>query len=416
MKLPVSDWHQGAALRALLTALDSKQGATRFVGGAVRDTVLDLPVKDVDLATRLRPDDVMARLKQAGLKVIPTGIDHGTVTAVTADGPVEITTLRKDVSTDGRRATVTFTDDWKEDAARRDFTINALSVDPETLEIFDYFNGLSDLKTRNIRFIGSARDRIAEDHLRIMRYFRFLARFGQDAVEETGFAACKAGAASLKSLSRERVSDELMKLLVTDDPRFAVSKMLEAEIFSHIFAETDVSAVSLLSQLIERERLHDISPSAIRRLTTLLPKDADKAAKIVTGLKFSKKMRRAVVARLTELSSSVIPAKADIQSIKDERVSAITIPALAYHHGADAARDIALLFAPDEELANSLTKLDGWEKPIFPLKGGDLIAMGLKPGPIVAETLVKVQQAWIEEGFTDGERVRALAQKLVLRT
>lgn len=396
MKLPSASWHQRNSLQKLISALDGCEGKTRFVGGAVRDTLLDLPVHDVDLATSMTPDEVITRLKAATIKAVPTGIDHGTITAVTEDGPVEITTLRRDVSTDGRRATVSFTSDWQEDAARRDFTINALSADPETLEIFDYFDGLADLETRHIRFIGSASDRIAEDHLRIMRYFRFLARFGQDQVEEEAYAACIAAAASLKSLSRERIADELIKLLETEDPTFAVGKMIDAGIFSQIFSETDGNANAILMRLRERERAHGIPPFALRRLLALLPKDKDKALKIVTLLRFSKKMRRAVTSRLAE-------AQPDADNIL----------ALAYYHGNDAANDMALLFADDEDVTASLSKLADWEKPVLPLTGGDLVAMGLERGPIVAETLFKVEEAWIKKGFPNKGEAFELARLLV---
>ncbi|MEP0730677.1 MAG: CCA tRNA nucleotidyltransferase, partial [Parasphingorhabdus sp.] len=200
MRLPPADWTKRQGLSALIAALDDK---VRYVGGAVRDTLLDLEVKDVDIATPLLPDDVIERLKAASIKVIPTGIAHGTVTAILPDGPVEITTLRRDVSTDGRRATVAFSEDWKEDAARRDFTINALSADPHSREIYDYFGGLDDLEGPHIRFIGSAAERIAEDHLRIMRYFRFLARFGRRQVDDEAFDACTTAAEKLETLSRE---------------------------------------------------------------------------------------------------------------------------------------------------------------------------------------------------------------------
>lgn len=396
MRLPEATWHQQQSLKDLIAVLDGSKGATRFVGGAVRDTLLGLPVKDVDVATTLKPDAVMARLKEAGIKAIPTGVEHGTVTAVTPDGPVEITTLRRDVSTDGRRATVAFSDDWKEDAARRDFTINALFADPETLEIYDYFDGLADLEKRHIRFIGSAEQRIAEDHLRIMRYFRFMARFGQHAVDQETFDACRRASRELGKLSRERVADELMKLLGAADPVYAVQEMIQADVFANIVTEIDANAGQILATLILREETHDIAPDPLRRLVGLLPKGSEQTTKIVTSLRFSKKMRRAVADRLTVLQ----PTASDI-------------PAIAYHHGADAARDVALLFATDADLEASLAKLKGWIKPVFPITGGDLIAMGLEPGPIVAESLKAVEADWIAEGFTDERRVRALASAIV---
>ena len=211
----------------LLRALAADEGMTRYVGGAVRDDLLHLPVNDIDLATRLAPDEVIRRLEKAKIKAVPTGIDHGTITAVSDGHPFEITTLRRDVSTDGRRATVAFTDDWREDAARRDFTINALSADTTTGEIFDYFDGLDDLRHRHIRFIGNPLQRIAEDHLRILRFFRFHARFGSGEPDAAALAACTERAKDLMALSRERIADELLKLLAVEDPSVTVGIMLQ---------------------------------------------------------------------------------------------------------------------------------------------------------------------------------------------
>jgi poly(A) polymerase len=178
MKLPAAPWRERAGMARLLEALEAPAGETRFVGGCIRDTLLRLPVSDVDLATRLQPEEVIRHLKRARIRAVPTGIAHGTVTAILDSGPVEVTTLRRDVSTDGRRATIAYTQDWQEDASRRDFTINAFSADPATEEVFDYFDGAADLAERRLRFIGDPLTRIAEDHLRILRFFRFHARFG----------------------------------------------------------------------------------------------------------------------------------------------------------------------------------------------------------------------------------------------
>ena len=194
-------------------------GNARYVGGAVRDTLLGLEVKDIDLATPLVPADVMARLDAAKIGHVPTGIAHGTITAILKGGPVEITTLRHDVSTDGRRATVAFASEWQDDAARRDFTINALYADPATGEISDFFGGLDDLKARRVRFIGDARERIREDHLRILRYFRFQARFGSQPADAESENACAELAATLKGLSRERIGMEMLNLLALPSPR-----------------------------------------------------------------------------------------------------------------------------------------------------------------------------------------------------
>jgi poly(A) polymerase len=394
MKMPSAEWTERRGLAELISALD---GETRFVGGAVRDTLLGLVAKDIDIATSLLPEDVMERLTAASIKVVPTGIAHGTITAVLPDGPVEITTLRRDVSTDGRRATVAFSDDWREDAARRDFTINALSADPQTLEVFDYFDGLEDLKNLRIRFIGSAAERIAEDHLRIMRYFRFLARFGQQQVEEDAFNACTAAAAKLETLSRERVADELLKLLATEDPRFAVSQMLDAGIFQHIIAEAAPDSKDMFGRLIKREQLHHVGPGAIRRLVALLPKDKDRASQMAKSLKLSKKQQRAIGERLS--------AGINVNT-EDPAASLTDIRAFAYRTSVDTARDAALLFADDSALPEMLGQLEGWQPPVFPLTGGDLIEKGLKPGPIVAKSLAKIEAVWIANGFPDEQWVR----------
>ncbi len=392
MKLPPADWTKRRGLAALIAALDSK---ARFVGGAVRDSLLGVEVKDVDIATSLLPEDVMDRLKAASIKAIPTGIDHGTVTAVLPDGPVEITTLRRDLSTDGRRATVAFSDDWQEDAARRDFTINALFAHPETLEIFDYFGGLDDLERRQIRFIGSAAARIAEDHLRIMRYFRFLARFGLHELEAEAFRACVDAAPKLEQLSRERIADELLKLLATEDPRFALGKMLDANIFEYIIAETDEQAGTLLDRLVTRERAHAIAPDAVRRLVAVLPKDPETADAIAKSLKLSKKLQRAIRERIpVQAETGKQPAPSLLQD-------ADNIRALAYRTCVATARDVALLFANDTALPAMLARLQSWQPPVFPLTGGNLIDRGLKPGPIVARTLATIEQAWIDQGFPD---------------
>src|SRR6476619_45805 len=254
MKLDAAKWRSKRGVNRLLDALGADEGLTRFVGGAVRDDLLGLPVNDIDLATRIPPDEVINRLEKARIKAVPTGIDHGTVTAISDGHPFEITTLRRDVSTDGRRATVAFTDDWQEDAARRDFTINALSADPETGELFDYFGGLADLEQRHIRFIGDPLQRIAEDHLRILRFFRFHARFDAREPDAAALDACTARANDLMALSRERIADELIKLLGTDDPVPTIAIMVERAILRPVLPEIDIAAVNRLKRLRETER------------------------------------------------------------------------------------------------------------------------------------------------------------------
>src|SRR3954469_16690735 len=266
LKLDAAKWRKRRGMKRLLAALGADKGLTRYVGGAVRDDLLDLTVNDVDLATRLQPDEVIRRLEGAKIKAVPTGIEHGTITAVSDGHPFEITTLRRDVSTDGRRASGAFTDDWKEDAARRDFTINALSADPLTGEIFDYFGGLDDLERRHIRFIGDPLQRIAEDHLRILRFFRFHARFDAGEPDAAAIEACTARANDLMGLSRERIADELLKLLAVPDPSPTVEIMLGRGILACLLPEIDITRVKDLRALVANEKEAAIEADAMRRL------------------------------------------------------------------------------------------------------------------------------------------------------
>ncbi len=263
LTLDAAKWRKRKGMRRLLDALRADEGLTRYVGGAVRDELLGFPVSDVDLATRIRPEEVVERLEKAKIKVIPTGIDHGTLTAVSDGQVVEITSLRRDVSTDGRRATVAYTDDWKEDAARRDFTINALSADPSTGEIFDYFGGVDDLLERHIRFIGDPLQRIAEDHLRILRFFRFHARFGSGEPDAAALDACTERANDLMALSRERIADELLKLAAMPDPAPTFGIMLQRGILKPVLPEIEPERLCDLEALIAAERDAGIEPVGI---------------------------------------------------------------------------------------------------------------------------------------------------------
>ena len=395
MKLPDAPWRSRGGMERLLAALGAHQGETRFVGGCVRDTLLGLPVSDVDLATRLQPEEVIERLERARIKAVPTGIAHGTVTAILSTGPVEVTTLRRDVSTDGRRATIAYTSDWKEDAARRDFTINALSADPHTDELFDYFGGKADLEARRVRFIGDPLTRIAEDHLRILRFFRFHARFGAGEPDPQSLEACTRRANDLMALSRERIADELLKLLALADPAPTLALMVERGILKPVLPEIDEAGAARLAALVLRESETGVQPNAVRRLAALLPPNPQVAAGVAARLRLSKKAMKRLVSAAEARAPE--PPKA-----------------LAYWIGTDEAVDRLLLAgAPAEEVRS----LAGWEAPRLPLTGGDLIAMGLAPGPVVAATLQAVERAWIAHGFPqDAEQVGALARAEVERT
>lgn len=391
--LPDAQWRHRSGLSGLLAALDAEQGRARYVGGAVRDGLLGLPVNDLDIATSLLPQDVLDRLRAAGIKAVPTGIEHGTITAVLPDGPVEITTLRRDVSTDGRRATIAYTDDWQQDAARRDFTFNALYADPLTGAISDYFGGVADLDARHLRFIGDANARIAEDHLRILRYFRFLARYGDNEVDTVAYAACVAAANSLMALSRERIADELLKLLVVRDPVPALRLMVDGGIWRPVLPEITIDGVHRLAALIAREATAGIEPSALRRLAALIPSNMVQADQIGARLKLSNKARKRLIVALEPAPAPEGPR------------------ALAHRIGVEGAIDCILL-DPAAPLP-ALASLVDWTPPSLPIGGGALIARGLQPGPDVARALQEVQKIWVAEDFPDANRVGEIADQTV---
>jgi poly(A) polymerase len=363
----------------LLDALGADEGLTRYVGGAVRDDLLDLPVSDVDLATRLEPDEVVRRLEAARIKAVPTGIDHGTVTAVSDGHPYEVTTLRRDVVTDGRRATVAFTSDWQEDAARRDFTMNALSADPRNGEVFDYFGGLDDLAARHVRFIGDPLRRIAEDHLRILRYFRFHARFGSGEPDKAALDACTERANDLMALSRERIADELLKLLALANPSATVRIMLERGILRPVLPEIAQERLPDLETLIATEQAAALAPDGLRRLAALLPTDPSVAEAIAARLKLSNKARK----RLACTAGAELGPSPE---------------ALAYRLGTACAVDRLLLAGEAAEAA----RIRRWHPPRLPISGGALIERGLPESPVVARTLRQIENRWVEQGFPSG--------------
>jgi len=383
--MPAAEWTRRDDLAALVAALDpAGDGLCRWVGGAVRDTLLGLPIKDIDMATVLLPDAVLERLKAAQIRAVPTGIAHGTVTAVLPGGPVEITTLRRDVTTDGRHATVAFSIDWHEDASRRDFTINALYADPRTGAIDDYFGGRTDLEARHVRFIGDAQARIREDYLRILRYFRFQARFGGMPADADAEAACAELAQGLKGLSRERIGWELIHLLAHPDPAPGVLRMAELGVLAQVLPEADAAALPALMAAEQRE---GVAPDPLRRLAAMLPADPPQVDAIAARLRLSGAQRKRLMS-------------AAARETGDPR-------ALAYRLGITGATDRLLI------AGESVASFREWTPPRFALKGGAIVARGVTVGPQVAHLLRAVENQWVAEGFPDEARVEQLLDKAV---
>lgn len=385
--LPTADWMDRPGLDRLADALDADAGAARFVGGAVRDTLLGLAVADIDVATIHPPQEVVRRLEAAGIKAVPTGIAHGTITAVADGTVVEVTTLRRDVATDGRHADVAFTDDWQADAARRDFTMNALYADMRSHRLHDYFDGIADLHAGQVRFIGDPLRRIAEDHLRILRFFRFLARFG-DVPDAAGLAACVARANDLMALSRERVADELLKLLVARDAVGVMRLMVDRGIWRPVLPEIDAAAIDRFAALATGEAATGIAPDPIRRLAALL--DAGNAESVTARLKLSNAQRKRVAVALGgDLATGTA--------------------ALGYRIGREGAIDRLLL----HDRPQAAAALRDWTRPTLPISGGALVERGLARGPDVARAMRAVEDRWIAEGFPDAVRTAAIADDVV---
>src|SRR5512144_510659 len=393
-KIHPQPWMTAPETRALLEALAEEGSEVRFIGGCVRDAILKRSVRDIDLALPLPPESFMALLRQRGIKVIPTGVDHGTVTAVVGPMHFEITTLRMDVETYGRRARVAFTDDWIADAARRDFTFNALSCTPEG-DVYDYFDGLEDLGHGRVRFVGSARERIGEDVLRLLRFFRFYAHYGRPPPDEDALVACREWAERVQTLSGERVRVEVFRTLMATDPADVFQLMRDWRVLEHVLPEAgDVARLKMLSWLDSRAlRMDSVAPDPVRRIAALLAPERAGAEVVAERLRLSthQKDRLAVMLRR--------PYRVD----PDGGEHAVT--RALYHLGPEAVRDLTLLAwaaelvgAPrsvrgrSERWTALLHRIDTWHPIEFPLKGRDALALGVSPGPRMAILLHKVEQ------------------------
>ena len=363
---------------------DGAVGAYRrlvFVGGCVRDSLAGRPVNDIDIATVDPPERVLELLAAAGLKGVPTGLQHGTVTAIASHQPFEVTTLRRDVESHGRHATVAFTDDWQADAARRDFTMNALSLSPEG-GLFDPFDGRADLAAGRVRFVGRASDRIREDYLRLLRFFRFQATYGRGAPDPEGLAAARELAPGLSRLSGERIRAELVRLLAAEDPVPVLDIMAEAEIWASVLPELGGSSV--LKALIAQDR----SDGEILRLAALLPVDREAAKRVARRLRLSRRDRE----RLVAAAGGDVPLEPKALRRALYRLGAETIS----DRLALAAARTALTA---EEVRTAWAEIESWKPLKFPLKGRDALALGVAPGAEVGRLLAELEAWWIEQDF-----------------
>ena len=399
-------WMRAPETRAVMDALTRNGGTARFVGGVVRNALMKLPVSDIDIATPLTPDEVTARLKAAGLGAVPTGIEHGTVTAIANGKPFEVTTLRRDVATDGRRAVVAFTKSWEEDAQRRDFTLNALYAGKDG-EVFDTVGGIADLNAGRVRFVGDATTRIREDYLRILRLFRFHAWYGEGEMDTAALRAAAAEKAGLAQLSGERIAKEMLKLLAAENPVPVLRVMAASGILGAVLpGELNIARLERLCAIDETSFF---APDAVLRLASLLS-DASAANAVADRLRLSNADRD----RLTDLAGATEKVVCYL-SVKETRK-------LLYRLGTARFRDRVLLrWAEDPKESNAiqwralLAMADAWQRPNFPLTGEDVMAAGVRQGPLVGRILSEVEDWWIDSDFTEdefslAERLKAVVQ------
>ncbi len=391
-------WMTARSTRAVMAALRAEGGEARFIGGCVRDSILDIAVKDIDIATHEPPGRVMELLGRAGIKAIPTGIEHGTATAVLKDDHFEITTLRLDVKTFGRRAEVAFTDDWAEDAARRDLTINALSL-TEDGTVHDPFGGYEDLRAGRIRFVGDAETRITEDVLRLLRFFRFFAYYGKPPPDAEALTAVAKLAHLLPNLSGERVWGELMRLFGAPDVGAVFRLMADHGVLAQILPfELDFSRLEAMAEVEAAEGIADADGDPLRRLAALARVDQSQAEALSGRLRLSRRQRL----RLIDMATKQGEAPPDAGP-KDARRA-------IYRLGTALFRDLVFLNWAGDRAKGAATPTDAdygallqlaaaWPRPELPIKGEDALDLGLTPGPPVGEALSRVEAWWIDQDF-----------------
>ncbi|WHA41967.1 CCA tRNA nucleotidyltransferase [Agrobacterium larrymoorei] len=400
MNIAGQSWFSKPGLTRIFELLNADGGEVRVVGGAVRNALMGLPVGDIDLATTLPPQDVVERAREAGIKAVPTGIEHGTVTLVVDGEGYEVTTLRRDVETDGRHAQVAFGTDWKEDAERRDLTINALYADASG-EVIDLIGGLADIETRTVRFIGDAATRVAEDYLRILRFFRFFAYYGSGRPDADGLRASARAKDKLSTLSAERVWSEMKKLLSADDPSRALLWMRQAGVLTQILPETEKWGIDAIHGLVAAEQALGWKPDALLRLASIIPPDVERFAAISTRLRMSK--NEAVRLEQWAKAPAIDPAMAETaldrllyrqspEGVKMRLRLALSSARADVSGGEASMQKIA-------RLSTLLARAERFLKPVFPLSGADVLAAGVAPGPRVGEVLGQLEDKWVEGNF-----------------
>jgi poly(A) polymerase len=391
-------WLRDEALQRLLAALSRDGEEARIAGGAVRNALMGEAVADVDIATTTVPEETESRAAAAGFRTVPTGKAHGTITVVADGRPFEVTTLRADVETDGRRARVSFGRDWAGDARRRDFTINALYALADG-SVVDLVGGVEDLKARRLRFIGDAEERIREDYLRILRFFRFFAWYGSGRPDAEGLKACARLKDGLSGLSAERVWSEMRRLLEAPDPARALLWMRQSGVLSAVLPETEKWGIDAIHGLVEAERALSWPVDPMLRLEAMVPPDEARMAALARRLRMSRAetdrlarwaMQAPVGARMTRQGLAATLYRGDRQAVEDR----LRLALAAARSAGEAADVMALVPLLDAAVS--------WTSPRFPVTGADLTAAGAQPGSRLGAVLRAIENEWIESGFSLG--------------
>lgn len=395
-----SEWLGDKKLQSVLRHLNRDGEQARIAGGAVRNALMGASVSDIDVATTCLPDETVRRAEEAGLKAVPTGIEHGTVTVVVEGHPFEVTTLREDVETDGRRAKVQFGRDWRADADRRDFTINGLYAEADGT-VIDLVGGVADIENRVLRFIGDAETRIREDYLRIMRFFRFFAWYGDGRPDAEGLKACARLKDGLNGLSAERVWAELNKLLSAPDPSRALLWMRQAGVLSLVLPESEKWGIDAIHGLIATEKALGWTPDALLRLQAIVPRDKARMIELGERLRLSgDEADRAanwadspvIQDTLSDDAFVKLLYRQDVQGLVDQLRLALSS---ARTRG--ETDDQALVEAGG--YGRLIAEAEKWQRPKFPVSGKDLLALGFKPGTELGALLTRLEDEWIETLF-----------------
>ncbi|WP_312223221.1 CCA tRNA nucleotidyltransferase [Rhizobium rhizoryzae] len=395
-------WLQDAAVQRVFALLNADGGEGRVVGGAVRNALMGAPISDVDFATTNLPQVVMERAAAAGIKAVPTGIDHGTVTLVIDGRGFEVTTLRQDVETDGRRAKVSFGTDWQADAERRDFTINALYATADG-DVVDLVNGLPDIETKTLRFIGDAHQRIAEDYLRVLRFFRFFAYYGSGRPDADGLRASARAKDKLDSLSAERVWSELRKLLAAPDPSRALLWMRTSGVLTAVLPETEKWGIDAIHGLVATETALKWQPDPMLRLAAIIPPDGERIRVMADRLRLSRAEAEALqsFAAAPSITPDMAGAALDRALYRQGLTGIIMRLRLALASARAKAVDDNDEMLKAAKLDTLLKRAIAFVKPQFPVSGADLVELGLSPGPKFGKVLGQLEAEWVERNFVD---------------